>query len=52
MQGAFRLRKIGQGQHMTIFIIPEVMQLIGSHMARCRSISVSEYVASFHLTDN
>ena len=46
-QGAFRLRKIGQGQHMTIFIIPEVMQLIGSHMARCRRMSVGDYGAWF-----
>ena len=46
-QGAFRLRKIGQGQHMTIFVIPEVMQLIGSHMARCRRMTVGEYGAWF-----
>ena len=46
-QGAFRMRKIGQGQHMTIFVIPEVMQLIGSHMARCQSMTVGEYGAWF-----
>ena len=46
-QGAFRLRKIGQGQRLTLFVIPEVMQLIGSHVARCRRQSVADYSRAF-----
>ena len=30
-QGAFRMRKIGQGQRLTLHIIPEVHQLICNH---------------------
>ena len=50
-QGAFRLRKIGQGQRLTLFIIPEVMQLIASHMARESSQSIGAYSAAFERLD-
>ena len=46
-QGAFRLRQIGHGQKLTLFVIPEVMQLIGSHVARCRRQSVADYSRAF-----
>ena len=46
-QGAFRMRKIGQGQRLTLFIIPEVMQLIGNHVARRRGETVAKYQAAF-----
>jgi hypothetical protein len=29
-QGAFRMRGIGKGQQLTVFIIPEIMELISS----------------------
>eukprot|EP00966_Prymnesium_polylepis_P044979 1042177-Prymnesium_polylepis.1 len=47
-QGAYRLRKIGVGQHLTLFIIPEVMQLVASHMARCHKLHVGQYAAWFY----
>ena len=46
-QGAFRLRKIGQGQRLTLHVIPEVMTLIGAFMARQRGESVATYSAHF-----
>ena len=46
-QGAFRLRQIGKGQRLTLHIIPEVMQLIGAHVARQRGQSVGVYSQSF-----
>lgn len=46
-QGAYRLRKIGAGQRLTLFLIPEVSQLVASHMARCHNLGVGQYAAWF-----
>ena len=46
-QGAFRMRKIGSGQRLTLYIIPEVMQLIGVHMALSTGRTLAQYSAWF-----
>ena len=35
-QGAFRMRGIGKGQTIELFVIPEVMRLIEEQMVRCK----------------
>ena len=46
-QGAFRLRKIGAGQRLTLYIIPEVIQLISAFSAGQRGESVNRYAEAF-----
>lgn len=43
-QGAFRMRGIGKGQTIELFIIPEVMQLIAEQRRRCTPQFVSNPV--------
>ena len=46
-QGAFRLRKIGHGQKLTLFVIPEVAADRIEHVARYRRQSVADYSRAF-----
>ena len=46
-QGAFRMRGIGSGQTIRVFMIPEVQQLIETHVSRARAETVAAYRARF-----
>ena len=44
-QGAFRMRGIGKGQTIELFLIPEVMRLIGDQMRRCAGQKPQQFQA-------
>jgi hypothetical protein len=41
-QGAFRMRGIGKGQTIELFLIPEVMRLIADQMRRCAGKQIGQ----------
>jgi hypothetical protein len=43
--GAFRMRGIGSGQTIRVYMIPEVRQLIETHVSRARAEEVGAYHA-------
>lgn len=45
-QGAFRMRGIGKGQTIELFVIPEVMRLVNDQMARVNGPTITPMQAS------
>jgi hypothetical protein len=43
--GAFRMRGIGSGQTIRVYMIPEVQQLVETHVSRARAETVAAYRA-------